>query len=458
MALVGRSCRTRDDRETIAFGESLSRTEAIVADGGHRAHVPLLDLARRRAGATWSTGPPTDRPERRAAPAGRGLHARPAGADQGPAGEPPHPPRRVLDGAVAVARRDAAALLARPRAAQRPARPDPRRGRLGGHARLLGRRARDRGRRVDRPPRRGRRSPGAGLRGRAAGARPRRGRGDRLPPAQRGDRRRRRSRPSSPSVATATSPGATPGRARTTTSSRSSRGGRSLRRYGSQGQQRAALLALLFAERDALIADGRPAPLMLLDDVTSELDADHRAPARRAPGRRRRPGADDGHRARPPPGVRRAQRHRDPRRPPARRGRRRPTASGVRRAKPQLDRRTRSARSSATRSPPPCSPRFRRAGATAVGDQIAEQAWPVRERDGDDHRRVPRGDLGAGARSASRRAARAASTTELGEARVERLRMVVGDGRDARHNLVRDLQVFCRRLRGFPAAAAAILM
>ena len=53
-------------------------------------------------------------------------------------------------------------------------------------------------------------------------------------------------------------------------------GGRSLRRYGSQGQQRAALLALLFAERDALIADGRPPPLMLLDDVTSELDADHR--------------------------------------------------------------------------------------------------------------------------------------------------------------------------------------
>jgi DNA replication and repair protein RecF len=53
-------------------------------------------------------------------------------------------------------------------------------------------------------------------------------------------------------------------------------GGRSLRRYGSQGQQRAALLALLFAERDVLAADGRPAPLMLLDDVTSELDAEHR--------------------------------------------------------------------------------------------------------------------------------------------------------------------------------------
>ena len=36
MALAGRSCRTRDDRETIAFGESLARTEATVADGAHR--------------------------------------------------------------------------------------------------------------------------------------------------------------------------------------------------------------------------------------------------------------------------------------------------------------------------------------------------------------------------------------------------------------------------------------
>lgn len=53
-------------------------------------------------------------------------------------------------------------------------------------------------------------------------------------------------------------------------------GGRSLRRYGSQGQQRTALLALLFAERRVLLDDGHPAPLMLLDDVTSELDLEHR--------------------------------------------------------------------------------------------------------------------------------------------------------------------------------------
>ena len=53
-------------------------------------------------------------------------------------------------------------------------------------------------------------------------------------------------------------------------------GGRSLRSYGSQGQQRAALLALLFAERDVLVEAGRP-PLMLLDDVMSELDANRRS-------------------------------------------------------------------------------------------------------------------------------------------------------------------------------------
>ncbi len=52
--------------------------------------------------------------------------------------------------------------------------------------------------------------------------------------------------------------------------------GRSLRRYGSQGQQRAALLALLFAQRAALLAARGIAPLLLLDDVMSELDPDRR--------------------------------------------------------------------------------------------------------------------------------------------------------------------------------------
>lgn len=52
--------------------------------------------------------------------------------------------------------------------------------------------------------------------------------------------------------------------------------GRSLRRYGSQGQQRAALLALLFAEREALLQARQVSPLLLLDDVMSELDPSRR--------------------------------------------------------------------------------------------------------------------------------------------------------------------------------------
>jgi len=53
-------------------------------------------------------------------------------------------------------------------------------------------------------------------------------------------------------------------------------GDRSLRRYGSQGQQRVALLALLLAERELLGRVRGSHPLLLLDDVMSELD-----PARR---------------------------------------------------------------------------------------------------------------------------------------------------------------------------------
>ncbi|MEA2376417.1 MAG: replication and repair protein RecF [Thermoleophilaceae bacterium] len=52
--------------------------------------------------------------------------------------------------------------------------------------------------------------------------------------------------------------------------------GAALRAYGSQGQQRAALLALLFAERELLAARRDRPPLMLLDDVMSELDSERR--------------------------------------------------------------------------------------------------------------------------------------------------------------------------------------
>jgi DNA replication and repair protein RecF len=54
------------------------------------------------------------------------------------------------------------------------------------------------------------------------------------------------------------------------------RDGRELRAYGSQGEQRMGLLALLLAEREALAAARGGAPLLLLDDVMSELDAGRR--------------------------------------------------------------------------------------------------------------------------------------------------------------------------------------
>jgi DNA replication and repair protein RecF len=54
------------------------------------------------------------------------------------------------------------------------------------------------------------------------------------------------------------------------------REGRELKSYGSRGQQRLGLLALLLAEREELASERGAAPLLLLDDVMSELDATRR--------------------------------------------------------------------------------------------------------------------------------------------------------------------------------------
>jgi DNA replication and repair protein RecF len=54
------------------------------------------------------------------------------------------------------------------------------------------------------------------------------------------------------------------------------RAGRELRAYGSRGQQRLGLLALLLAERERLADVRGTPPLLLLDDVMSELDATRR--------------------------------------------------------------------------------------------------------------------------------------------------------------------------------------
>jgi DNA replication and repair protein RecF len=54
-------------------------------------------------------------------------------------------------------------------------------------------------------------------------------------------------------------------------------GDRDLRSYGSQGEQRLAVLSLLLAEAAVLVERGGVPPLLLLDDVLSELDPERRA-------------------------------------------------------------------------------------------------------------------------------------------------------------------------------------
>jgi DNA replication and repair protein RecF len=53
-------------------------------------------------------------------------------------------------------------------------------------------------------------------------------------------------------------------------------GDRDLRAFGSQGEQRLAVLSLLLAEAELLTDRGDVPPLLLLDDALSELDADRR--------------------------------------------------------------------------------------------------------------------------------------------------------------------------------------
>jgi DNA replication and repair protein RecF len=52
--------------------------------------------------------------------------------------------------------------------------------------------------------------------------------------------------------------------------------GRDLRNFGSQGEQRLALLALLLAEAETIADRTGVPPLLLLDDVLSELDPERR--------------------------------------------------------------------------------------------------------------------------------------------------------------------------------------
>ncbi len=153
------------------------------------------------------------------------------------------------------------------------------------------------------------------------------------------------------------------------------RAGRALRRYGSQGQQRLALLALLFAEREALRASRRTLPLMLLDDVMSELDPGRREPPRRD-DRRRRPGPDHRDRGRARAGRLPADAADGRRRPHRRAG----GLSDGGRASPQPAPARRLARPGARQEPRRrrCSPTSRRPGRRRAGRR--SPATPSRSR------------------------------------------------------------------------------
>ena len=251
---------------------SVSRTEG-------RRH--LLDGSRGRPG---DAGPQPA--------AGRGLRPGPARPGQGPAGRAPRPPRRLHRRPLAGARGAAQAIRPGAGPAQRPARPDP----AAATAAPTELDVWDAG------------SPTAAAP--LIAAAPRRSPSwpaVRRPPPPSSAWRAERTLEYAPRAAgrcrRRSAPGSSERREHDIRLGRSSWGphldelrldfdGRPLRRYGSQGQQRAGLLALLFAEREALLAARR------VDAAAAARRRDERARPRAAASasvaapRRRRPGAD----------------------------------------------------------------------------------------------------------------------------------------------------------------------
>ena len=152
--LTGASWRTRAERELIAFGADHARVEVEIRSGSQRTE--LATVAQRAAGKTRRVdgNPVTAAGRPRGAAGGRGLLARPPRAGQGPARGAAIPSRPARRGAVAGARRLAAPLRPRPRAAKRAPGPHPRRSGVRRLPRRLGPRAGARGHGRDRRARR----------------------------------------------------------------------------------------------------------------------------------------------------------------------------------------------------------------------------------------------------------------------------------------------------------------
>lgn len=273
-ALAGRSCRTSDDRELIAFGGGVARAEALVGTaGGDRRFAAAISRGEGRRHLVDGKRLAGDRAAERPAvavfmpdrlslvkgpPAGRRAHLDQLVAALWPARAGA---RRRFDRALAQRN----ALLGRVRARVAPASDlDAWDRELAGAAAEL---MEGRAKAVEllAQPFRGA-AAGLGLPGEAGiRYRPRCGAmdadavADELSEARERDVERGRSThgPHLDEVEL-------------------SLAGRALRRYASQGQQRLALLALLFAERDVLLGERGVPPLLLLDDVMSELDLERR--------------------------------------------------------------------------------------------------------------------------------------------------------------------------------------
>ena len=240
------------------------RRRSARALGRLRARAAEADARRRRDRRAAA--------RRARAPARQRVPSRSAGADQGSSGAAPRPPRPVRRGAVAGAGADAPRVRAGAGAAQRADRPDPRgRGSRASLPSWDGQLA-EHGHRADGRSRAavavGRATAAGGSASSSDSTASRRS----LPPAVAPRRMRPGSARSSPTgpprISSAASPATGPHR----DDLASRLGGRELRAYGSQGQQRLALLALLLAEREAIAEQRGAPPLMLLDDVMSELD------------------------------------------------------------------------------------------------------------------------------------------------------------------------------------------
>ena len=297
-ACTGRSCRTANEREVVRFGAELTRLELECEDALGR-HAVGVGFKPGEAKRLQADGAPVERLDGRA--------ARPLVSVFLPdrlelvLGAPSL--RRVAPGpgrrrAVAGADRHAPRLLRRARAAQRAAgvasAPAERRAtslpawdaELARHGVHADGRSRGDGRAA-----RGRASPstprGSGWTARSSCAT---GRGRRRPTRRRWPR-------SWPSASDADLERGFTGHGPHRDDLAFRRDGRELRAYGSRGQQRLGLLALLLAEREELAAERGAAPLLLLDDVMSELDATRRERLADAAAPRR-PGGDHHHRAR----------------------------------------------------------------------------------------------------------------------------------------------------------------